>query len=177
VRDLPGEVVAHERPVNSRTAGDDRRLEEILATLIFDLHDHGLDPFALLGVDSAPGRLHARRAVTHAALVPPEIDRTAGSGVSVGGVNVGSGFDVAPTCSIPIVPSICALVARSTRNSSSSLDRSPGASSSSAPSPAPIRVRTVRISAAAGIALAHAHSASCGTAARSRSRVSSSRSR
>jgi len=65
---VPGEAVAHERPVNSRTTGDDRRLEVIVATLVFDLHDHGLDPFVLLGVDSALSRLHARRAVTHAAL-------------------------------------------------------------------------------------------------------------
>jgi hypothetical protein len=37
VRDLPGEVVAHKRSVNARTASDGRRRELIVAALVFDL--------------------------------------------------------------------------------------------------------------------------------------------
>ena len=40
----------------------------------------------------------------------PASARTDGRGVNAGGVNVGSGLRVAPTCSIPIVPSIRARV-------------------------------------------------------------------
>jgi hypothetical protein len=86
--------------------------------------------------------------------------------VNAGGTNVGSGLRVAATCSTSMVPSIRARIARSTRNSSSSLARSRGASSSSAASLARISVRTVPISASAGIAFVRAHSASCGTAER-----------
>ena len=126
----------------------------------------------LLVVDRALGARHRDGAVCHAASPFSALARDEGSGVNAGGTNVGSGLRVAAICSTAMVPSIRARVARSTRNSSSSLARSRGASSSSAASLARISVRTVLISASAGIAFVRAHSASCGTAARRRSRVS-----
>ena len=117
--------LADERAVNAGAPRDDRRLELVVAALVSDLRDHRADPLVLVAVDRALGVCHRGGPVGHAASSLCAA-RTEGSGVNAGGRNVGSGLRVAAICSTATVPSIRARVARSTRNSSSSLDRSPG---------------------------------------------------
>src|SRR5207247_2422861 len=115
VGDLRGEVVGDERAVNAGAAGDDGGLQVVVAALLGDLGDDGLDALVLVAVDLALGVAHAVGRVAHRAVPSARGATGDGSGVKAGGVNVGSGLRVAATCSTPMVPSIRARVARSSR--------------------------------------------------------------
>jgi hypothetical protein len=123
VRDLGGEVVADERAVNVGAARDHGGLEVIVLAVVADLGDHGTNSLVFLVVDRALGCGRREGPVGHRTAPVLAAGWTGGRGVNAGGRNEGSGLRIPAICSTATVPSIRARVARSTRNSSSSLDR------------------------------------------------------